>query len=188
MTSQTLSLLVLGKLGMQIEFLSRRTFVKNLGMSREDLVQEGRLKVITIVNGYKKLPMRELVALCSASLTRFYGGLVRRNFRDKNMRIEVDLSELYYLEDKNSIEELFVNLQITQLYELFDGDEKIIFDCLMDPPEELVMMAIEYRKGRKTEVKITHRLIAQYLEISQTKIHRIFEGIRMKAIPVLEVQ
>jgi hypothetical protein len=180
-------LIVLGKLEGYIRFMARRTYVKNLCMDFDDLVQEGRLKALSIMAKYPDSPTSEVISLCIKSLSNLYGCIIRKSKLERNSGIIIDLSEAFSISDKDAVGELFLNLQIRQLYDLMDGDEVRILDCIIDPPEELVSMAVsKYSKFGKSEVKITRDILSKFLGISKSELRELFNGIRIKAIPVIQ--
>jgi len=182
-------LIILGKLEGHISYLSRRTYVKSLQLDFEDLVQEGRTKVLTVISEAKELSIRELISVCITSLNNFYAALVRKSRYGKHSGILVDLDEAFNLSDKQKLEDIFLDLQIGQLYELFDDDETKVFECLMDPPIELVRMAQEGHNKRwsTAEVKITRDILADFLGYTKKELRLVIEGMRSKAIPVFEL-
>ena len=181
-------LVILGKLESHISYLSRRTHVDNLQLGYEDLVQEGRTKVLTIINDMGDVNIRELIAQCFVSLNNFYSALIRKSRYGKYSTTLVDLDEAFGLSDKNQLNDIYFNLQFNQLYELFDADEAKVMQCLMEPPIELVKMAQEKhtRRWSNAEVKITREMLATFLGYSKTELRNIIDSMRTKAMPILE--
>lgn len=188
MISNTKKLVILGKLDRHIASMSRKTYVDNLVMNNDDLIQEGRVKVLTIINSHEDLGVKDLVSLCIKSLSNFYGCLIRKSKIEKNTGIMLDLEDAFFLADKFKLEELYVELQIKHLYELMEGDEKRVLECLVNPPEELVERAIEYYENSfKAEVKLNRSLLSNFLGISKTELRHIIERMRLKAMPVFGI-
>jgi hypothetical protein len=186
--NNTEKLVILGKLDRHIASMSRKTYVGNLAMDNDDLIQEGRVKVLTIINNHQDLKVKDLISLCIKSLSNFYGCLVRKSKIEKNTGIMLDLEDAFFLADKTKLEELYVELQIKHLFELMEGDEKRVLDCLINPPEELVEKAIEYYEDSyKAEVKLNRSLLSDFLGISKTELRHVIERMRLKAMPVFGI-
>jgi hypothetical protein len=186
MNGEVSKLLILGKVDSYIRSMSSR--IRRNKEEREDLISEGRLKVLEVIQKYPDLSVQELVSVCITALGNLYKVVLRTRSLVRNTGTIVDLEEAFYLADKDSLSQMFMDLQLRQLYEIFNGDERKILDCVMDPPEELVNMAREYyEKEFKVEVKLTRSILAEFLGMSKLQLREAIERMRIKAAPILEV-
>jgi len=179
------TLTVLGLVSPYIEMKSRRTFAKGLAMDKEDLIQEGRLKVVQVVERYHNKPISDLVGLAIGSLSNLYNKVIRTSKLSRLDGITIDLSEVFSISDSDRLQEMYLNIQVRELYDMFDGDEKLVFSCLVDPPDDLVQLAIDkYVNTSRAEVKITKTTLSEYLGMSKLRLRSIIESIRIKAEPL----
>jgi len=186
--NDTLKLVIIGKVDPYISYLSRRTFVNNLAMDYDDLVSEGRTKVLEVIYKYEYLPMQELVAVCIKAVSNLYGVLVRRSKRDRNSGIIIDLEEAFQLADGSQLHQIYVDMQMRQLVDMFNHDERKILECFLNPPEELVeKVRSKYSSGVNPEVKFTKSVIASYLGMSRSYFRSVITGMHSKAVLVFEL-
>lgn len=180
---------MLGKVDMLIKSFSSRTYVRNLGLDTEDLVQEGRLKVLEIISNNPTLPMVELIALAITSVMNLYRKFIRTSKLEKNSGLIVDIDELYSVGVSDDIiGKLYIELQLDQLWSILSRDERKVLECIIFPDGSLIDMAIrKYGRG-KCEVRITRELIGRFLDISKSEVNRLMYSIRDKAVPILNPQ
>lgn len=179
MTQSHTELIILGQVDRLIRSLSKRTRVRALEF--EDLVQEGRLKVIEVIRKYPNKPMKELIPICIQSLKNLYNVQIRTSWRQRNQGIIVDLEDAFAVADKDVLVDIYFKLQLDQLYELLNGDEQRVLDCLLDPPEELIELAREeVAHCLRPEVRITKSILADYLELKRSQLREILNRIHQK--------
>lgn len=164
-----------------ISFLSKRTYVRNLGYDIDDLKQEGRLKVLLIYKKNKKIPFESLAALCHNSLVNFYSDLVRKSKAEKYDAIVVDISDAFSISDNSSYENILLNSAISKLKDLLTDDEIMILDLLLNPNKDLVDLAHKVNKDLETkQIKLSLRVLSSYLNMNRNKVNRMMEKIRGK--------
>jgi len=161
-------MLVLGSLEKLIVNLSSKTFVKSLGMDREDLAQEGRMKVINTFRKYADRRTSDIIKACYTSLSNLYNGFIRKSHFKKNTGIVVDLTEAFHTADPNQVYEIYVSLALGHLRSMLDKDERYILDRMLEVEGPEI---------------IKRKAILDSVEISRKELTTILDKVR-EYIPV----
>lgn len=172
-------LLVIGALDKYINNLARKTIGSHLAMDTEDLISEGRIKVIEMVDKYEGKSFTELVSISIMAVRNMFTSIVRKRYSDRRTGTMIDLDEFaesIYNEDE--VSELFLDHAITHLYGMLTKEERKVLSCLIDPPKKLIVKAQNRCGEAGKEVSITVGDIADYLGIGRCKVGRITDRIR----------
>lgn len=156
------------------------------GMDIEDVVQEGRIKLLEIleVHGFK--PEAEVDALFKRSLVNRILDL-RRKVKPEH-DVVIDLEDMSTLVGDDGFSELFLKHYQEHLASMVTPEAALLLTNLLDPSQDIIMafraqtLRREHlqKQGFKVNVthKLTHQLVGQVLGFSSSKTKRLITQLQ----------
>ena len=179
-------LLILGRLDKYIVSLSRKIFLPSLDYSFDDLVQEGKLKVLQVIDQYYDYCHRDIVAICVQALGNLYKGFIRKEKSYKYEGVMVDLDEAFALADKDALCTLYTDCAMSYLRQLCTDEELLVLNTILNPPVDLIEQVCR-ESSNDVGVKMSRPMLSEYLHLKRGKLSRILKGIREKVDQSLEL-
>lgn len=166
------------------------------GTDVEDVVQEGRLKLLEILEHHGFKPEEEVAALFKRSFINRIMDL-RRKVRPEH-DVMIDLDDLSHLMGDDEFSELFLTHYQEHLASMVSADAALLLGQLLDPSQDTLLayhaqsLRREHlqQQGFKVNVtrKLTHQLVGQVLGFSPSKTKRLITQLQVACVTHLGIR
>lgn len=160
------------------------------GMDIEDVVQEGRIKLLEILESHGFKPEAEVDALFKRSLVNRILDLRRKAKSEHD--VVVDLEDMSQVIGDDGFSELFLKHYQEHLASMVSPEAALLLNNLLDPSHDILLafhaqtLRREHlqKQGFKVNVthKLTHQLVGQVLGFSSSKTKRLITQLQAACV------